>query len=76
MGDRSCLDRLLVAAHALTGLPRGRSDWGAYGGPVPPADSPEYVRDAQRAVRCLAVMQQLVEECQVWLLSSHTATSP
>ncbi|BDA41234.1 probable ubiquitin carboxyl-terminal hydrolase FAF-X [Coccomyxa sp. Obi] len=61
---RSCLDRLLAAAHALTGLPGGRSDWGAFSGPVPLADSLEYARDAQRAVRCLAVMQQLVEECQ------------
>lgn len=62
---RSCLDRLLAAAHALTGLPEGRSDWGAFGGPVPPAESPGYAREAQRAVRCLAVMQQLVEGCQV-----------
>ena len=62
---RSCLDRLLAAAHALTVLPEGRSDWGAFGGPVPPAESPGYAREAQRAVRCLAVMQQLVEGCQV-----------
>ncbi|EIE24996.1 hypothetical protein COCSUDRAFT_46553 [Coccomyxa subellipsoidea C-169] len=61
---RSCLDRLLAAAHALTGLPEGLSDWGAFGGPVPPEETPGYARDAQRAVRCLAVMQQLVEDCQ------------
>lgn len=60
------MERLLDAAHALTGLPAGSSDWVAFGGPVPSGDTPDYERQAQRAVRCLAVMQQLVEEWQVW----------
>ncbi len=62
---RSCMDRLMEAASTLLGQAGGAAEWADYAGPAPAVLTAEYQRAAQRATRCLAVMQMLVEDCQV-----------
>lgn len=67
------MKHLLAAARVLTGLEQDNADWTANSGIPIPLDTAAFGLAAQRAARCLAVMQQLVEECQV---STFPAPSP
>jgi hypothetical protein len=59
------MEHLLAAAHILTGVDPADQAWEAFSGAPVPTASPAYALAAQRAVRCLAIMQHLMEECQV-----------
>ena len=59
------MDRLMEAASTLLGQAGGAAEWAGYAGPAPAVLTAEYQQAAQRATRCLALMQTLVEDCQV-----------
>ena len=62
---RSCLERLRAAACAMAGAGAGAAAHPAGLGAALPA--PASAQSTTRALRCLAILQQLVEECQARL---------
>ena len=62
---RECLRRLSEAMQTLLGGQPPAGGWGNFAGPAPPPSAPGHAAATQTAARCMLLLQQLLEQCQV-----------